>query len=252
MRIGELSRKTGVPVPTIKFYVREGLLPPGELTSRNQATYGEAHERRLRLIRALLDVGGMKVAQIADVLAAVDDPARPLHKVLGAAADRIGGAHGEQDDAQSAAARAAVAGLLARRGWHTSPDSPAGVDLARALAALARLGHESFVEMLDDYADAAERVARADLAYVDRKVAVEDMVEGVVIGTVLGEAVLSALRRLAHVDASARLYGTGGRAGGRRPDGPADSANPANPANRTDSAASADTTDSADSADSAE
>lgn len=29
MRIGELSRRTGVPVPTIKYYVREGLLPPG-------------------------------------------------------------------------------------------------------------------------------------------------------------------------------------------------------------------------------
>lgn len=37
------------------------------------------------------------------------------------------------------------------------------------------------------------------------------MVESVVIGTVLGEAVFSALRRLAHVDASARLYGTDGR-----------------------------------------
>ncbi|MGW9433903.1 MerR family transcriptional regulator, partial [Streptomyces decoyicus] len=86
MRMGELSRTTGVPVPTIKYYVREGLRPPGELTSPNQATYGEAHERRLRLIRALLDVGGMKVAEIADVLTAIDDPARPVHKVLGAAA----------------------------------------------------------------------------------------------------------------------------------------------------------------------
>jgi len=39
-----------------------------------------------------------------------------------------------------------------------------------------------------------------------RKVAIE----GVVMGTVPGEAVLSSLRRLAHVDASARLDGTGG------------------------------------------
>ncbi len=45
---------------------------------------------------------------------------------------------------------------------------------------------------------------------MDRRVAVEDMVEGVVIGTVLGEAVFSALRRLAHVEASASLYGTEG------------------------------------------
>ncbi|MEU0204404.1 MULTISPECIES: MerR family transcriptional regulator [unclassified Streptomyces] len=210
MRIGELSRKTGVPVPTIKYYVREGLLPPGELTSPNQAAYGEAHERRLRLIRALLDVGGMKVADIANVLAAVDDPARPLHKVLGAAADRLGAAHDEHDDAESVAARAAVADLVSRRGWRTHASNPAAADLAKALAALARLGHGAFAEVLDDYADAAEQVARADLAYVDRRVGVEDRVEGVVIGTVLGEAVFSALRRLAHVDASARLYGAQG------------------------------------------
>ena len=89
MRIGELSRRTGVPVPTIKYYVREGLLPAGQLTSPNQASYDDAHERRLRLIRALLDVGGLKVAAIAEVLAAVDDPGRSVHKVLGVATDRI-------------------------------------------------------------------------------------------------------------------------------------------------------------------
>ncbi|OIJ92707.1 MerR family transcriptional regulator [Streptomyces colonosanans] len=210
MRIGELSRKTGVPVPTIKYYVREGLLPAGELTSRNQASYGEAHERRLRLIRALLDVGGMRVAEIADVLAAVDDPERPLHNVLGAAADRIGSASVEHDDAESAAAQDVVAGLISRRGWRTHESNSAAADLSKALAAMARLGHEAFAEVLDDYADAAEQVARADLGYVDRQVAVADVVESVVVGTVLGEAVFSALRRLAHVDASARLYGEDG------------------------------------------
>jgi len=210
VRIGELSRKTGVPVPTIKYYVREGLLPAGELTSPNQATYGETHERRLQLIRALLDVGGMKVAEIADVLAALDDPERPLHKVLGAAADRLGDTAVEHDDAESAAAQAVVADLISRRGWRTHESNPAAADLSKALAAMARLGHEAFTEVLDDYADAAEQVADADLAYVDRRVAVEDMVEGVVVGTVLGEAVFNALRRLAHVDASAKRYGIDG------------------------------------------
>ncbi len=210
MRVGELSRKTGVSVPTIKYYVREGLLPPGELTSPNQASYGEAHERRLRLIRALLDVGGMKVAEIADVLAALDDPERPLHKVLGAAADRLGGRDVEHDDAESAAARTVVADLISRRGWRTHESNPAAADLSEVLAAMDRLGHGAFVDVLDDYADAAEQVAHADLRYVDRRVAVEDMVEAVVVGTVLGEALFSALRRLAHVNASAKLYGTGG------------------------------------------
>lgn len=204
-----------MPVPTIKYYVREGLLPAGELSSPNQAAYGEAHERRLQLIRALLDVGGMKVAEIADVLAAVDDPTRPLHKVLGTAADHLAGADTERDDTESAAAKATVTDLIARRGWRTDECSPAAADLAKALAAMARLGHGAFAEVLDDYAEAAEQVARVDLAYVDRRAEVEEIVESVVIGTVLGEAVFSALRRLAHIDASAKLYGADGPPGRR-------------------------------------
>ncbi|MFJ9816609.1 MerR family transcriptional regulator [Streptomyces sp. NPDC101151] len=207
MRISELSRRTGVPVPTVKYYVREGLLPPGELTSPNQASYDETHVRRLRLIRALLDVGGLKVAAIAEVLGAVDDPARPVHKVLGAAADRLGTAHDDDNDAESAAAGAAVAELIARRGWQTHESNPAAQDLTRALAAMGRVGHGAFMELLDDYADAAEVVARADLGYVSRRVGVDELVESVVIGTVLGEAVFSAMRRLVHVDESARLFG---------------------------------------------
>ncbi|MEU7578346.1 MerR family transcriptional regulator [Streptomyces sp. NPDC041068] len=214
MRIGELSRRTGVPVPTIKYYVREGLLSQGELTSPNQAHYGEEHERRLRLIRALLEVGGLKVAAIAEVLGAVDDPGRPLHKVLGTTASRLGAQGEVEDDAEAAAAHAAVEELIARRGWRTHDSNAAADELARALAAMSRIGHGAFTELLDEYADAAELVARADLGYVDRRVAVEDLVESVVVGTVLGEAVFNAMRRLAHVDASARLYGGGGGAEG--------------------------------------
>lgn len=31
MRIGDLAKTTGVPVATLKFYLREGLLPPAPL-----------------------------------------------------------------------------------------------------------------------------------------------------------------------------------------------------------------------------
>ncbi|MFF9352185.1 MerR family transcriptional regulator [Streptomyces sp. NPDC014734] len=207
MRIGELSRRSGVPVPTIKFYVREGLLPAGELTSPNQARYDAGHERRLRLIRALLDVGGLSLAAIGDVLRAVEDPDQPVHKVLGVAAKRLTPLPGNEPGPELDDAREEVAELIERRGWRAGAGGAAGESLAGVIVALRRAGHSGFLELLDTYAAAAEPVARADLDYVGRRAVREDLVEHVVIGTVLGEAMFDAVRRLAHVDASARVYG---------------------------------------------
>ncbi|MEU7485823.1 MerR family transcriptional regulator [Streptomyces sp. NPDC042319] len=206
MRIGELSRRTGVAVPTIKYYVREGLLPAGRLTSPNQADYDETHERRLRLVRGLLEVGGLSVSAVREVLAAVEDTDRPVHKVLGAAHNSLTPPPGAESE-ELAGAREAVAALIERRGWQAAADHPAGEALAAALATLRSLGHGRFEEMLDVYADACERIATADLAYVGAVAEVERLIESVVVGTVIGDAVLSAMRRLAHTDASARIYG---------------------------------------------
>ncbi|MFH8714440.1 MerR family transcriptional regulator [Streptomyces zaomyceticus] len=207
MRIGELSRRTGVSVPTIKFYVREGLLPAGELTSPNQASYGEAHVQRLRLIRALLDVGGLSVASIREVIVAVDDPGRSVHKLLGTVAGGLVPSYGREPGDGIEEARKQVAALIASRGWRANPGSPAAEALAVALAALGEAGHGAFSQVLDAYADAAEAVARADLGYVAHNVAREQLVESVVVGTVVGDAIFSALRRLAQTDASDRMFG---------------------------------------------
>ncbi len=201
-------------VPTIKFYVREGLLPAGELTSPNQASYGEAHVQRLRLIRALLDVGGLSVAAIRGVVMAVDDPEQPVHKVLGAATGPLVTRYDRDPGDGIEEARKAVAGLIAGRGWHADLSGPAAEALAMALVALDELGHGRFVEVLGAYADAAEGVARADLDYVARHVAREELVESAVVGTVLGDAIFSALRRLAHMEASNRIFGRPAEGGG--------------------------------------
>ncbi|MFG2990809.1 MerR family transcriptional regulator [Streptomyces sp. NPDC048257] len=214
MRIGELSRRTGVPVPTIKYYVREGLLPPGELSSPNQASYDDGHERRLRLIRALLEVGGLSVAAIGDVLASIDDKEQPVHKLLGTAAQRLVPEYGDagcQEDAEAVLARERVARLIEARGWRLHPGNKAAGALAAALASLGRVGYGSFAELLDEYAEAAERVARADLGYAARRTDREDLVEAVVVGTVVGDAMFAALRRMAQVDVSSRLFAQGGQ-----------------------------------------
>lgn len=54
-RMADLVRITGIPKETIHFYLREGLLPPAEKTSRNMAWYSDHHVHTLTIIRDLQD-----------------------------------------------------------------------------------------------------------------------------------------------------------------------------------------------------
>ena len=53
MRISEVSRITGVSLPTIHYYVREGLLSPAVKTARNMAYYSTECVEDIRLIKQL-------------------------------------------------------------------------------------------------------------------------------------------------------------------------------------------------------
>ena len=53
LRMGELAEASGVPAPTIKHYLREGLLPEPVKTSRNMAYYLPSSVDRIRLIKRL-------------------------------------------------------------------------------------------------------------------------------------------------------------------------------------------------------
>jgi DNA-binding transcriptional MerR regulator len=207
MRMAELSRRTGVPVPTIKYYLREGLLPPGERTSPNQALYDEPHVRRLKMVRALVEVGGMSIAAVRDVLDAVDAPDKIPFTVLGEVQDRLGPTHPKGTGEYWDEAERQVLDLLARRGWHADPDCPPARSLITAVASLAELGRDDLSGLMEVYAEAVEKMAEADIAHVVRDQGLDDVVEGTVIGTVLGETMIMSLRRLAHQDVTGRLYG---------------------------------------------
>ena len=206
MRIAELSRRSGVPIPTIKYYVREGLLAPGELTSPNQAQYDEAHLRRLKLIRALVDVGDLSIAATRDVLASIDSPGKTLHETLGKAQFAVTPSlHRNGDEESWAVASRQVEELVRRRGWQVKATSPAWALLTQVLGAFHALGQNDLAGLLDRYADAAEELADAEVRCVLERPDVESMLEGVVIGTTLGDTFLAALRRLAQANVSARL-----------------------------------------------
>jgi DNA-binding transcriptional MerR regulator len=53
LRIGELARRSGVPIPTLKFYLREGLIAPAHKTGRTMAWYHPSVVARIRSIREL-------------------------------------------------------------------------------------------------------------------------------------------------------------------------------------------------------
>ena len=51
MRIGDLAKATAMPVETIRFYEREGLLPEAMRADNNYRVYLPAHQERLAFIR---------------------------------------------------------------------------------------------------------------------------------------------------------------------------------------------------------
>ena len=55
MRMRDLEKASGVSRETIRFYIREGLLPEPDRTHRNSATYNDGHLARLLTIRRLKD-----------------------------------------------------------------------------------------------------------------------------------------------------------------------------------------------------
>ncbi|SER82005.1 DNA-binding transcriptional regulator, MerR family [Actinokineospora terrae] len=207
MRIGELSKRTGVAVPTIKYYLREGMLPPGERTSPNQARYDESHVHRLRLVRALIDVGGLPVAKVRDLLATVDSPSDDIDKLLGTVQRAVIPPLPASGQAEmQAAAEEEVRALLDDLGWHCREDHPALTALAGVLVSAQALGHGTFLDTVRRYAVIAAQIGVADLDYIADKRGVDGMLESVVVGTVLGDTALIALRRLAQVNESTKRY----------------------------------------------
>ncbi|MFF5970777.1 MerR family transcriptional regulator [Streptomyces sp. NPDC012769] len=213
MRLSELSARSGVSVATVKYYLREGLLAPGTPVTARQSDYGEEHVRRLRLVRALLTVGGMTVQQARDVLAVAEDPAFGRHERLGVAQYMLG-PHVEPPEETDPERElwdqvaAEMRGLLDELGWRVNDEAPALASLVRAVVSIRSLGYRSGKEDIRRYAEALRPIAEEEYAVLEGHPNLEEAIEAAVAYTVLYEPLLLALRRLAHEDVSARWYGT--------------------------------------------
>jgi DNA-binding transcriptional MerR regulator len=201
VRISQLSTEADVPVATIKYYLREGLLHDGLLTSATQASYDDSHLRRLRLIRALVGGAGLSIASVGDLLGVVDSPPDSGHDLLG---------HAHQAVIRRDAAPVDIAGIdakLGEWGWDLEGCDPVAKSaVAEALEGVRTAGFALPEETLDTYARAMHDVAAAEIAGVPTS-STEEAVRYVVLGTVLAEPLLLALRRLAQQSASHERFG---------------------------------------------
>ena len=192
MKISELAEQSGVPVATVKYYIREGMLPRGVATSATRAEYDDGHLARLKLIAALADVRGLPLARVRDILALVDDPDPDALTTLGRAVGALP-PYVDADRVDYPRARAAIDGL----GFTYDAGFTAVAQLEEALDALQAAGLAADTETLRRYGDAMRTVAAAEIAPVS-DMSLDEAVPYAVLGTALYEPVMLALRRLAH------------------------------------------------------
>ncbi|MBX3093861.1 MAG: MerR family transcriptional regulator [Cryobacterium sp.] len=199
MKISELAKQSSVPAPTIKYYIREGLLPEGTRTAPTQAEYDESHMRRLRVIRALIE-SGVSIAETRRMVETLDDPPAQPHLLLGAAHAAVTPPVDETLDL-TAAAR-----LAAGLGWEPEKcDDAVLCGVARALQGLEKAGFSVPDEVMPVYLESIRRIADAEIAGVPTD-SVESAVSYVVLGSVLAEPLLLALRRVAQQVSSAERF----------------------------------------------
>jgi DNA-binding transcriptional MerR regulator len=206
MRISDLSRKTGVPTATIKFYLREGLLPPGRPTARNQADYLDSHRCQLELIRALTTIGGLNLSAVRGLLDVITDDDLPLPALYATVNRTV-----HSDDPAVAEAevpaevRADVDAYFAALGWEPQ-DAPDRQRVAVMMAVLNGLGCTSGMEFFLPHARAAEELAARELDLLPPDGAGASRGAAVLRAVIFGE-MLASLRRLAQEHEVAQRFG---------------------------------------------
>ena len=215
-----------MPLATVKYYLREGLLPPGIATTATQADYGEKHLHRLRVIRALTGAAGLPVQQAKAVLALIDSPDGDLFDALGRAVAALPPYAESDPDDDYPRARA----VIDRLGQVYDPRYAGVAQLEHALRAAEEAGlpdqrrpHRRLRaplctpwpsstwgsmpggsgEMPGGAVGQTRGSAIRDAA--DASASASAAIEYAVLGTALYEPVILALRRLAHQDVAAGL-----------------------------------------------
>lgn len=200
MRISELADASGVSVATLKFYIREGMLPRGTATSATSAVYDQTHVDRVRLIVALANVRELPIARVKQILALIDSPLPDPMMTVGLAVAALPPYVAPGEDYPRARA------TLEKLGWEYDPRIQGTAQLDRVIAAIEDSGLTWDDRRIAAYGEATLAIARHDLQAAP-DVPPENMVAFSVLGTIMHEPAILALRRLAHLYVLTREQG---------------------------------------------
>ncbi|MEQ8267024.1 MAG: MerR family transcriptional regulator [Parvibaculum sp.] len=84
MKMKELEAATGIGRETIRYYIREGLLPEPVRPKRNVAAYGREHVKRINLIRRLQHERHLPLSVIKSIVnSEMGEPAGGFESLIG-------------------------------------------------------------------------------------------------------------------------------------------------------------------------
>lgn len=154
---------------------------------------------RVRLVRALVEHGGVGIAGVRSILEALTAPPPSRHDLLGVAAYALPTTGAEVPVSPE------VEDLAGDLGWDIWLQSPAAHALSASVAAARDAGIPLPRTVLRRYAEAMASVAAVDLQETLAADSPAAALHTVVVGTVMVDPVLVALRRLAQEAVSAEL-----------------------------------------------
>ena len=203
MQLSELSERSGVTSASIKYYLREGLLPPGEAVHATRAEYSARHLERLELIQALRQIVGLNIGQIRGLVNMADDGAPRLD--LLAAVQRVVLDLGNFATANEGEATEAADAVVRLRGW---PDFPS--DARNALTAhlelMASLNIPVSQTVMETYSKAMDDVAGLDIAATTAPESTDRLILTAAVGMHMHSQLLLKLLALAQTSHAIRRY----------------------------------------------
>ncbi|MFP3460121.1 MerR family transcriptional regulator [Arthrobacter globiformis] len=203
MQLKQLSERTGVSPASIKFYLREGLLPAGRSVHPTRAEYSEHHVSRLELIQALRRVVGLNIAQISSLLRMADDGV-PRLELLAAVQRTVLGLD-EAGTAQGDLSTPAGDAVVRSRNWPDLP-SDARHSLNAHLALMEKLGVPVSGDLLDAYSQAVDAIAAADISATTAPEDVNQLILMAAVGMHLHGQLVLKLLALAQASHAIRRY----------------------------------------------